>query len=118
MANLWQELDLCSKEEWECLKDSVSYKKKLETKRVFKFLAGLNRGLDDEKARILGQCPPPLTYEVFSKVRQGENRQEVMLKDSGTIDDKGSEKSALITHIPTCPTPKAHKGRIWCEKFS
>lgn len=47
MVSLWQELDLSLEEEWECMDDSVRYKKKLENERVFKFLAGLNRDFND-----------------------------------------------------------------------
>ena len=73
MATLWKELDMSFEEEWECLRDTIRYKKRLENERVFEFLAGLNRDLDDVKGRILGRCPLPSTREVFSKVRREEN---------------------------------------------
>ena len=39
---LWQEQDLSSEEEWRCVEDSALFKKRLENKRVFEFLASLN----------------------------------------------------------------------------
>lgn len=55
MKTLWQELNMSFEEEWECTKDSVRYKKKLENERVFEFLAGFNHDLDDVKGRILSR---------------------------------------------------------------
>ncbi|KZV06757.1 hypothetical protein F511_45762, partial [Dorcoceras hygrometricum] len=43
MRALWQELDLCYEDDWECKNDSVKYHKRMEIDRVFVFLAGLNR---------------------------------------------------------------------------
>lgn len=54
MKILWQELDLSVEEEWDCPGVSVRYKKRLENQRVFEFLAGLNRDLDNVRGWILG----------------------------------------------------------------
>ncbi|KZV52593.1 hypothetical protein F511_24790, partial [Dorcoceras hygrometricum] len=43
MRALWQELDLCYEDDWECKNDSIKYHKRMETDRVFVFLAGFNR---------------------------------------------------------------------------
>ncbi|KZV15766.1 hypothetical protein F511_32247 [Dorcoceras hygrometricum] len=80
MRALWQELDLCYNDDWECKNDSVKYHKRMETDRVFVFLAGLNRELDDVPGRILGRMPPPSLGEVFAEVRREEGRRRVMLK--------------------------------------
>ena len=53
MLGLWQELDFSRKEEWERTGDNVRFKKKMENERVFEFLAGLNRELDDVRSRVL-----------------------------------------------------------------
>lgn len=95
MKSLWQELDLSFGETWECSGDSVKYKKRLEDERVFEFLAGLNRVLDDVRGRILGRKPLPSTREVFAEVRREELRRKVMMDDSG-----GPESSALIMKKP------------------
>ena len=55
MLGLWQELDLSYKEEWECTGDNVQLKKKMENERVFEFLAGLNRELDDVRRRVFNR---------------------------------------------------------------
>ena len=94
METLWQELDLSFEEEWECLGDSVRYKKRLENGRVFEFLVGFNRDLDDVKGRILGRHPLPLTREVFLKVRREENWRKVILKK--TIPTRNNGPKCLL----------------------
>ncbi|CAJ2666494.1 unnamed protein product [Trifolium pratense] len=52
----WQELDLCYDDNWKCAEDSVLFLKRQENDRVFMFLAGLNKDLDErrhDKARHL-----------------------------------------------------------------
>ena len=56
---LWQDFDLNNKEEWECTGDSVRFKKKMENERVFEFIVGLNRRLDDVRSRVLSCRPLP-----------------------------------------------------------
>ena len=69
MLGLWQDLDLICEEEWECTGDNVSLKKKIENKRVFEFLAGLNHELDDVRSRVLSRRLLPFIREVFFEVR-------------------------------------------------
>lgn len=54
MTTLWQGLDL-SVEKNGSASASVRYKKRLENKRVYEFLVGLNRDLDDVRGCILGR---------------------------------------------------------------
>ena len=44
---LWQELDLCYDEEWDCPNENVRYMKQMENDSVYAFLAGLNKALDE-----------------------------------------------------------------------
>ena len=55
----WQQLDLFKVHEWKCPKDEALYKQIIEKKRVFKFLIGLNKDLDEVCGRILGTKPLP-----------------------------------------------------------
>ncbi|RVW51120.1 hypothetical protein CK203_078125 [Vitis vinifera] len=107
MLGLWQELDLSCKEEWECTGDSVRFKKKMENERVFEFLAGLNRELDDVRSRVLSRRPLPSIREVFSEVRREESRRRVMLDHS-----VGPEGSALLTYGPHGPYAIAGRGLL------
>ena len=66
---MWQDFDLNNKEEWECTGDSVRFKKKMENERVFEFLTGLNRELDDVRSRVLSRRSLPSIREVFFEVR-------------------------------------------------
>ena len=81
MLGLWQELDVSCEEEWECTGDNVRFKKKMENERVFEFLAGLNRELDDVRSRVLSRWPSPSIREVFSEVQREESRRKVMLRE-------------------------------------
>ncbi|KAI5422143.1 hypothetical protein KIW84_045559 [Lathyrus oleraceus] len=47
ILTLWQDLDLCYDDNWRCTKDSVLYFKRQENDRVFMFLVGLNKDLDE-----------------------------------------------------------------------
>ena len=80
LLGLRQDLDLNCEEEWKCTGDSVRFKKKMENKRVFEFLAGLNRKLDDVESRVLNRRSLPSIQEVFSEVQREESRRRVMLR--------------------------------------
>ena len=69
IVTLWQELDLCYEDDWECPANSVKHKKREENERVYNFLTGLNQELDEVRGRILGRKPLPSLREVFSEVR-------------------------------------------------
>ncbi|KAJ0095159.1 hypothetical protein Patl1_15752 [Pistacia atlantica] len=89
LAKLWQELD------------NIKYTKMLEKKRVFEFLAGLNKELDEVRGRVLGKESLPSIREVFAEVRREENRRKVMMRDLAGISSLGthpeSESSALVS---------------------
>ncbi|WJX71431.1 hypothetical protein P8452_55427 [Trifolium repens] len=55
LLTLWQELDLCYDDNWKCAEDSVLFLKRQENDRVFMFLAGLNKDLDEVRGRVLGK---------------------------------------------------------------
>ena len=68
MIIVWQELDLLENEQWENSNDSARYKKKVERGRVFVFLVGLNKELNEVRRCILGKKRLPIIREVFSEV--------------------------------------------------
>ena len=107
MLGLWQDLDLNCEEEWECMSDSVRFKKKMENEKVFKFLAGMNRELDDVRGRVLNRQPLPSIREVFSEVRREERRRKVMLREHLT---SGPEASTLVTRGPHARSGGPHAG--------
>ena len=53
--------------EWDCTSDNIKYQKIME-KKIFTFLAGLNKNLDEVRGRILSTKPLPLLREACSKV--------------------------------------------------
>lgn len=80
-----------TKEAWGCAGDNSRFKKRLENKGVFEFLARLNSDLNDVRRRILGLKPLSLTREVFEEVRHEESRRKIMLETiAGASDMTGS----------------------------
>ena len=77
LTRYWQQLDMYETHTWDCPVDGAKYKKIVEKKRIYKFLLGLNKELDEVRARILGTKPLPSLREVFSKVRREESRKKV-----------------------------------------
>ena len=65
--------------DWDCPTDGTRYKKIVEKKRLYKFLLGLNKNLDEVRGRILGTKPLPNIQEAFSEVRREESRKKVMM---------------------------------------
>ena len=53
MLILWQELEICYEDKWDCPADSARYLKR-EEDGVSMFLAGMSQELDDVKGKILG----------------------------------------------------------------
>ena len=66
----WHQLDILDAMSWSCLTDGKQYNRLVETKRIYKFLLGLNQELDEVRGRILGTKPMPNNIEVFSEVRR------------------------------------------------
>ena len=75
----WQQLDMFESHQWNCPEDNALYLKIEEQKRVFKFLMGLNKDLDDVRGRVMGTKPLPSLQEVFFEVRHEESRKKVMI---------------------------------------
>lgn len=67
-------MDLTESHDWKCNKDEKLYRSIVENKRVFKFLMGLNKCLDDVRSRILSTKPIPTVRAAFSEVRHEESR--------------------------------------------
>ncbi|RVW43757.1 Retrovirus-related Pol polyprotein from transposon TNT 1-94 [Vitis vinifera] len=72
LTRLWRQLDTFEVHNWNCVTDGFLYKKIVERKRVFKFLLGLNKNLDEIRGRIMGVKPLPSLREAFSEVHREE----------------------------------------------
>ena len=100
---------------WKCSEDTALYRRILEQKRMFKFLLGLNKNLDEVRGRVMGTKPLLNLREAFSEVRREESRKKVMMgsQNSASI----LEGSALATRGP--PTnnndSQQRRGRPWCD---
>ncbi|KAI5418377.1 hypothetical protein KIW84_042857 [Lathyrus oleraceus] len=103
-------LDLYYDDNWRCTEDNVLFLKRQENDRVFMFLAGLNKDLDEVRGRVLGKVPLSTLCEIFAEIKREEAWQEIMM--GKTQRNFESEGSAL-------PTRNLDEGRsdkvLWCD---
>ncbi|XP_034696491.1 uncharacterized protein LOC117929247 [Vitis riparia] len=114
LTRLWRQLDTFEVHNWNCVTDGLLYKKIVEGKRVFKFLLGLNKNLDEIRGRIMGVKPLPSLREAFSEVRREESRKNLMMGSHQQLNM--AESSALKTQFaPFDNRQKIKGGRPWCD---
>ena len=109
MKGVWQELDLCYEEEWDC------------PRRGWRMIeAGLNKNLGEVRGRIVGRKPLPSLSEVFAKVRREEGQREVMMGENNQSLPKVSAlvlKANSFTHSGH-PRQNKRNEKVWCEHFN
>ncbi|RVW21058.1 Retrovirus-related Pol polyprotein from transposon TNT 1-94 [Vitis vinifera] len=91
LTRYWQQLDIYEELVWKCPEDGLLYKKVIEKERIYKFLLGLHKNLDEE------------------------SRQKVMLGTQNS--SKNLENSALVAR-GTQSNNNNHqtkKNRPWCD---
>ncbi|KAK4260626.1 hypothetical protein QN277_003719 [Acacia crassicarpa] len=94
---LWQDFDALTNKTHHCGADAKEDRKEKEEERVYELLAGLKVIYDDVRARILSQEPLPSVHEVYTTLRNEEDRRKSMLQDqnNSTATLVPSEASAL-----------------------
>ena len=98
LVDLWHNMDLFYSIPWKCSDDGNTYNQMLEKDRVFDFLQGLNKDLDEVRGRILGVKPLPSLREVFSEVRREKSQRRVMLtSNEGIFPEEQPQGSALMS---------------------
>lgn len=125
LRKLWQEVDMFHSASWKNPADALLFKQIVQKDRIYDFLAGLTKDLDDVRGRLLGLRPLPSLDEIFAEVRREEHRRRVMLGD-GLLSQV--ESSALAAHrvsssvapalaAPRPPTArqKASTNTAWCD---
>ncbi|EXC05244.1 hypothetical protein L484_002665 [Morus notabilis] len=113
----WQQLDVSEDYKWGCPDDAKRFREIVEKKKIFKFLMGLNKNLDEVRGRILGTKPLPSIREVFFEVRREESRKKVMLGESSTAAPITDNLSALAVRGAQNINydNRRKKGRPWCD---
>ncbi|KAG8479486.1 hypothetical protein CXB51_029679 [Gossypium anomalum] len=122
---LWQELDMYYEADWGEGLEHTKFMDHLNKERLYEFLAGLNRDLDEVRGRILGKTTLPTIEEAFAEVRREEKRRLIMLGDTRelkplTVDaHRPSENSTLISRGPQSQRFKdgidSCSKRPWCS---
>ena len=75
--------------------------KRVENDRVFAFLEGLNKNLDEVRGRILGRKPPLSSlHEIFDEVAKGR-RKEMIGENNQSLPEVSSlvSKANSFTHF-------------------
>lgn len=106
LQTLWQELDLHYEADWGDLEGNIKFKEHLEKERLYEFLAGLNRELDEVRGRVLGRRPLPSLSEAFAEVRREESHRRVMLgerRDSHLLVPAGDSSALLVKSASSRP---------------
>ena len=110
-----QQLDMFKELMWNHPNDCIKYKKIVEKERIFKFLVGLKKNLDEVWERILEFKPLSSIWEVFFEVRRKESRQKIMMGNQST--SATPETLALVSWgvNPSSNDNRTRKGRPWCD---
>ena len=59
LSRYWQQLDVFEVFEWDCPNDALRFQKIIEKERIYTFVAGLNKNLDEVRGIILATKPLP-----------------------------------------------------------
>jgi len=78
----------------------------VKKERIYKFLLGLNKNLDEVHVGILGTKPLPKIWEVFLEVRMEESRRNLMLGTSISVPSIESSTMAARGNQPRPPQKK------------
>ena len=87
----------------------------LDKERLFDFLYGLNKELDEVRGRILGKNPLPSIREAFVEVGREESRKRVMM---GLVKGPETERSVLVTKKTNQSADQKgqkHRKRPYCD---
>lgn len=109
-------MDMLNDCKWHCVEDSLTYRKMMDKDRVYDFLAGLNKDLDEVRGRLLGIRPLLAIGEIFSEVRREKSQKRVMLGDSKPLST--TENSALAARgLDTWKDTRVSRkgGNLWCD---
>jgi hypothetical protein len=86
LQELWQEINFRRPNPMKHTVDIEKYNSIVKEDRVYLFLDGLDDHLDSIRAEVIRMDPFPTIEEAFSRIRQEEIRQSVMLnKEESTI---------------------------------
>lgn len=109
LQKLWQEFDAIEHCTMECTNDIEKYTTKVNSQRVYVFLAGLDSHLDGVRGRVLATTPLPNIQVVYATVCAEANRQDAML--GGTFN----EGTVMATKKSFIHRPDSKKGVRKCS---
>ena len=68
LTKLWQEVDLFNNGHWLCSGCIENHQMMVNKERIYDFLLGLNKDLDEVRGCLLGSKPLPNIEDIFSEV--------------------------------------------------
>lgn len=107
----------CYDDQWDCVKDNARHLRRIEKNRVYIFLAGLHKDLDEVKGRMLRRRSLPSFCEVFAEGRRDEGRRKVILGDNDQASTQGFALVIKTSSYSSSGQPRQNKRgeRIWCD---
>ena len=116
LKRVWQDLDLFNTYKWNSAEDAKHHEQGVEEGRIFQFLTGLNKELDEVRGRIIGRATLPSLGEVFAEVRREETRRSVMIGKIKIVLPP-PETNVLATETTTLKSSTNQKNfsNLWCD---
>lgn len=112
---------------WHCQEDANLYNSIIDKERIYNFVSGLNKELDEVRGRTLAMQPLPHIDDIFAEVRRDESRKKKMLAESKDPtepkDQSIPDVSALVSqsfdgHNNTGSRTGRRVGQLWCDHYN
>ena len=110
-------MDLCYDDMLENKNDNARHMKRMENGRVYMFLAGLNRNLDEMWSQILNRKPLSSLGEMIFDVKERRGRRKVMMGDNNQSLIEASTLATKATnsyHQSNTRQPRKWE-KLWCD---
>ncbi|KAF9598940.1 hypothetical protein IFM89_033138 [Coptis chinensis] len=88
LCKLWQEYDVIDDCIMECPTDIGRYTSKVNSQRVYAFLAGLDSYLDGIRSRVLSTVPLPNLQTTYAMICAEANRNDAMMGKQHSLDKR------------------------------
>ena len=104
LSTIWQELDMFNTHQWHCQEDIALYNSIVDKERIYDFVSGLNKDLDEVQGRTLAMRLLSHIDDIFPEVRREESKKKKMLADPRGPNESREQlipdASALVTRWP------------------
>ena len=83
--------------------------------RIYDFLSGLNKDLDEVRGRLLGSKPLPNIEDTFAEVQREETPKRVMLSTVKTTTENSAFSARGPENFRGESQSQKKNGNLWCD---